>query len=448
MYQSISLGNQVDEGTPPLRCRFLPTPSTQSSRWTSSLACLQGGKTAWLGGVHRERDVPELDRRARERNAHRHARRIGEYAFEREPPRPPQPRLAPRLSVNRRLDTNPRGQRRIAIPERKIQRREASICTEIELQQLTPCPARRARATRRGRQRPGAESLMRTRTALVLAAMLASAACGNTMQADGEAAGDVDASTLAASPSGLSQTQVSVSGSDATLPEGASSAATAESGAALTAGPRGTPGAAQTAAAGAIDARGITDTTIAIGIGTVDVAALTTAYAPEAVPPVWRVNETIDVDSNGGLVIGDLSHHGATWMLEFATVAPTERLRRAAAAADPLMVLADPDRYSALGALGLAHSSTYQDEKNAYRFDVPSGMTGLLVQRVEPMSAAQEAGIERGQIILEVNRQHVDSVAGLRRVLERTRPGDALAVFIYIPEIEQTNIRTVRMDPR
>ena len=75
-------------------------------------------------------------------------------------------------------------------------------------------------------------------------------------------------------------------------------------------------------------------------------------------------------------------------------------------------------------------------------------MTGLLVQRVEPMSAAQDAGIERGQVILEVNRQAVDSVAGLRRVLEHARPGEALAVFVYIPEIEQKNIRTVRMDLR
>jgi S1-C subfamily serine protease len=88
------------------------------------------------------------------------------------------------------------------------------------------------------------------------------------------------------------------------------------------------------------------------------------------------------------------------------------------------------------------------DDKNAYRFDVPPGMTGLLVQRVEPMSAAQDAGIERGQVILEVNRQHVNSVAGLRRVLEQARPTDALAVFVYIPDIEQTNIRTVRIDPR
>ncbi len=88
------------------------------------------------------------------------------------------------------------------------------------------------------------------------------------------------------------------------------------------------------------------------------------------------------------------------------------------------------------------------DARNAHRFDVPAGMTGLLVQRVEPMSAAQEAGIDRGHIILEVNRQPIDSVAELRRVLEASRPGDALAVFVYVPDIDQKNIRTVRMDPR
>ena len=88
------------------------------------------------------------------------------------------------------------------------------------------------------------------------------------------------------------------------------------------------------------------------------------------------------------------------------------------------------------------------DATNAHRFDVPAGMTGLLVQRVEPLSAAQDAGIDRGHIILEINRQPVHSVAGLRRVLQSSRTGDALAVFLYIPEIDQRNIRTVRMDPR
>lgn len=97
---------------------------------------------------------------------------------------------------------------------------------------------------------------------------------------------------------------------------------------------------------------------------TVDVS---TVYEPEAIPPVERVNQTVDVDLNGGLVIGDLSHHGATWVLEFATLAASERARRAATAADPLVALAASERYSDLGAFGLDRFSTYDDEQNAYR---------------------------------------------------------------------------------
>ena len=88
------------------------------------------------------------------------------------------------------------------------------------------------------------------------------------------------------------------------------------------------------------------------------------------------------------------------------------------------------------------------DARNSHRYDIPDGMRGLLVQRVEAMSAAQEAGIERGHILLEINREPVDTVASLRRVIERARPNEALGVLIYIPDIDERNIRTVRMDPR
>jgi S1-C subfamily serine protease len=70
------------------------------------------------------------------------------------------------------------------------------------------------------------------------------------------------------------------------------------------------------------------------------------------------------------------------------------------------------------------------------------------VQRVEQMSAAQEAGIDRGHVILEINRQPVNSVARMRRVIEAAPRGAALAVFLYVPEIDETNIRTVRLDTR
>ena len=88
------------------------------------------------------------------------------------------------------------------------------------------------------------------------------------------------------------------------------------------------------------------------------------------------------------------------------------------------------------------------DPRNAHRYAIPQGMRGLLVQRVEALSPAQEAGIERGHIVLEINREPVESVAKLRRAIASAGPGATLAVFIYIPEIDEKNIRTVRLDPR
>ena len=98
------------------------------------------------------------------------------------------------------------------------------------------------------------------------------------------------------------------------------------------------------------------------------------------------------------------------------------------------------------GELGL--SLVEIDDSNAHRFDIPSGMTGLLVQRVEPLSMAYDAGIERGGIILEVNRQPVKSIAGFRRIVGAAQPGDILALFLYDPDADTRAIRTVRTEQR
>ena len=91
-------------------------------------------------------------------------------------------------------------------------------------------------------------------------------------------------------------------------------------------------------------------------------------YDPYANPPVWRHNVTVNVDDNGGLIIGDLSHHGATWQLDFAeNLSAGEAARRTRVFVDPLMALAEDTWYSELGAFGQPHFSSYTDEKNAYR---------------------------------------------------------------------------------
>ncbi len=98
------------------------------------------------------------------------------------------------------------------------------------------------------------------------------------------------------------------------------------------------------------------------------------------------------------------------------------------------------------GELGL--SLIEIDDRNAHRFDIPPGMTGLLVQRVEPLSMAYDAGIERGAIILEINRQPVNSIAGFRRIVGGAQAGEILAVFLYDPEAGARSIRTVRTEQR
>ncbi|MEO8682389.1 MAG: trypsin-like peptidase domain-containing protein [Vicinamibacterales bacterium] len=98
------------------------------------------------------------------------------------------------------------------------------------------------------------------------------------------------------------------------------------------------------------------------------------------------------------------------------------------------------------GELGL--SLIQIDESNSHRFDVPSGMTGLLVQRVEPLSAASDAGIERGEVLVEINRQPVNSVAGYRRAIGSIAAGGALAVYLYDPDLEQRAIKIVHTEPR
>ena len=87
------------------------------------------------------------------------------------------------------------------------------------------------------------------------------------------------------------------------------------------------------------------------------------------------------------------------------------------------------------------------DESNVSRFEVTGSVTGLLVQRVEELSAAFDAGIERGHVILEVNRRPVSTIAELRGALSASGPGDVVLFYLYVPELDQRSLRTVRLDP-
>jgi serine protease Do len=88
------------------------------------------------------------------------------------------------------------------------------------------------------------------------------------------------------------------------------------------------------------------------------------------------------------------------------------------------------------------------DRQLAERLELPKATRGVLITRVEPMSSSFDAGIERGTVLLEVNRQRVESVAEYRRIARTARPGDILTLYIYSPDLEQRQLKTVRVEER
>ncbi len=88
------------------------------------------------------------------------------------------------------------------------------------------------------------------------------------------------------------------------------------------------------------------------------------------------------------------------------------------------------------------------DRHTAERLDLPRNTRGVLITRVEPMSSSFDNGIERGTVLLEVNRQPVESAADFRRIARAARPGDILTLWIYAPDIVQRQLKTIRVDEK
>lgn len=88
------------------------------------------------------------------------------------------------------------------------------------------------------------------------------------------------------------------------------------------------------------------------------------------------------------------------------------------------------------------------DRQTLERLDLPRQTRGVLITRVEPMSSSFDTGIERGSVLLEINRQPIESVAEYRRVARAARPGDILTLWIYSPELAQRQLKTIRVEDR
>ncbi|HKY22668.1 MAG TPA: trypsin-like peptidase domain-containing protein [Vicinamibacterales bacterium] len=86
------------------------------------------------------------------------------------------------------------------------------------------------------------------------------------------------------------------------------------------------------------------------------------------------------------------------------------------------------------------------DRVTAKRLRLPSGVDGVIVTRVDPLSPAYDAGIQRDHIFLEINRRAVSSADAYHRLTRAASPGDVLAVYVYMPGTGQYAIRAIRVD--
>jgi serine protease Do len=114
---------------------------------------------------------------------------------------------------------------------------------------------------------------------------------------------------------------------------------------------------------------------------------------------------------------------------------------RAEPSATPTRTKVDPEVLLGLNVRDL-------DRQTVDRFDLPRHTRGVLITRVEPMSSAFDGGIDRGNVLLEINRQHVESMSDYRRIVSRIHSGDILTLYVYTPDLGQRQFKTIRVEDR
>jgi serine protease Do len=66
----------------------------------------------------------------------------------------------------------------------------------------------------------------------------------------------------------------------------------------------------------------------------------------------------------------------------------------------------------------------------ARQLGLPAGMTGVVISGVEQGSAAQEAGLREGDVIMEINRQRVRDIADFRRLSGKLSKQDSTLLLL------------------
>ena len=87
------------------------------------------------------------------------------------------------------------------------------------------------------------------------------------------------------------------------------------------------------------------------------------------------------------------------------------------------------------------------DAATSKRFTLPDGMTGVMVIDVDSAGPARQARVRRGQVVLEMNRTKIGSVAEFQRMVSALPPGAAVALFVFDPLTGDRAIYSIAIDP-
>lgn len=88
------------------------------------------------------------------------------------------------------------------------------------------------------------------------------------------------------------------------------------------------------------------------------------------------------------------------------------------------------------------------DDDFVLRYRLPDDVRGVIVSAVDALSPAGEAGFERNLVLLEWNRQPLRNAEHFRHLAGQLRPGDAITLFVYNPELRQHQLRALRLGER
>ena len=88
------------------------------------------------------------------------------------------------------------------------------------------------------------------------------------------------------------------------------------------------------------------------------------------------------------------------------------------------------------------------DPATIRRVNLPDSVVGVWITDVDPAGPARLVGVRSSQILLEINRRRVASVADFRAIVSSLRPGESVALFIYYPYTDQRVIHAFTLDPQ